>query len=203
MPKKPIDYSKTKMYKIACKDPSIKDEYVGSTTDMVRRRWCHKNSCNIEKDKGYNFPVYVHIRACGGWSNWEMTVIEDFPCKTSEEQRTRERFWLETLGAKLNAHSPIRTQEENKLYNQNRQKSDKRKAYEVVYRKDNLDALLEKEKAYRQLHQAALNEKARASYAERSTKRDLVTCECGTKMNHGSINTHRKSAKHIEAMKLK
>ena len=34
MPSKPMDYSKTRFYKIVCKDLNIKDCYVGHTTDL-------------------------------------------------------------------------------------------------------------------------------------------------------------------------
>jgi hypothetical protein len=34
MPKQPMDYSKTIVYKICCKDVDVKDVYVGHTTDF-------------------------------------------------------------------------------------------------------------------------------------------------------------------------
>ena len=38
MPHKPTDYSKTIIYKIVCKNPEIKNTYVGSTTDFASRK---------------------------------------------------------------------------------------------------------------------------------------------------------------------
>ena len=38
MPKENIDYSKTIIYKIVCKDINIKDCYVGSTTNFTNRK---------------------------------------------------------------------------------------------------------------------------------------------------------------------
>ena len=46
MPKLPIDYSKTIIYKIVCNDTNITDCYVGHTTDITRRKAHHKCSCN-------------------------------------------------------------------------------------------------------------------------------------------------------------
>jgi hypothetical protein len=43
MPKENIDYSKTIIYKIVCKDVNIKDCYVGSTTNFTNRKGQHKN----------------------------------------------------------------------------------------------------------------------------------------------------------------
>ena len=39
MPQKPIDYSKTIIYRIVCKDINIKECYVGSTTDFKGRKY--------------------------------------------------------------------------------------------------------------------------------------------------------------------
>ena len=59
MPKTPIDYSKTIIYKLVHKeDYDNVNVYVGSTTDFVKRKNQHKKSCNNEKDKGYNAKKY-------------------------------------------------------------------------------------------------------------------------------------------------
>ena len=72
--KMPIDYSNACIYKICCKDLSVKDVYVGSTTNFVQRcqrRRDHKAVCNNEKGRDYNYYVYQFIRENGGWDNWE------------------------------------------------------------------------------------------------------------------------------------
>ena len=51
MPKTPMDYSKTIIYKIVCNDLSIKECYVGHTTDMTKRKCSHKYSCNNMKSE--------------------------------------------------------------------------------------------------------------------------------------------------------
>jgi hypothetical protein len=38
MPRLPIDYSKSIIYKIVCKDLDVKDCYVGSTTNFTNRK---------------------------------------------------------------------------------------------------------------------------------------------------------------------
>ena len=75
MPRENIDYSKTIIYKIVCKDINIKDCYVGSTTDFVRRRYKHKSASEIITHQTY---VYDFIRQNGGWNNWEMIEIEKY-----------------------------------------------------------------------------------------------------------------------------
>jgi hypothetical protein len=81
MPRLPIDYSKTIIYKIVCNDLSITGCYVGHTTDFTRRKYGHRFCCDDEKTKIYDFRVYSTIRENGGWNNWSMVEIEKYPCK--------------------------------------------------------------------------------------------------------------------------
>jgi hypothetical protein len=112
MPRLAIDYAKNFNYKIVCKDLSITDSYAGSSTNWSKRKNCHKSSCNNENSKKYHLKVYQFIREHGGWNNWNMILIEYYPCKTQLESAQRERYWTETLKATLNCQVPGRTQAE-------------------------------------------------------------------------------------------
>ena len=70
------DYSKSIIYKLCCKDPSITDIYIGSTTNFIERKCSHKNCCINKKSKKYNMNVYKFIREHGDWDNWDMVQIE-------------------------------------------------------------------------------------------------------------------------------
>ena len=72
MPKTPIDYTKTIIYKIICLDLEIKDNYVGSTTSFLKRKQQHKANCNKKK----NVKIYNIINTNVGWDNWTMIEIE-------------------------------------------------------------------------------------------------------------------------------
>ena len=102
MPKKEIDLSKTVIYKIVCNDLTVKDCYVGSTTDFRKRKCCHKTRCLNKRDKFYDYEVYKCIRNNGGWDNWAMVLVEEYPCDTSLKARARERHYIEQLNANLN-----------------------------------------------------------------------------------------------------
>jgi hypothetical protein len=106
MPRIAIDYSKTVIYKIVCNDLTVNDVYVGSTTDFTRRKSEHKHHCNNPISKKYNFNVYQSIRSNGGWENWSMILIENFPCENGNESLARERSWVDELGANLNKQVP-------------------------------------------------------------------------------------------------
>lgn len=97
-----IDYSKTMMYKIVCNDLNIKDFYIGHTTSFKSKKCNHKRSCNNENANDYNYKVYKFIRENGGWKNWDMVKIEDYPCNSSLDAFKRQRELIEELKSTLN-----------------------------------------------------------------------------------------------------
>jgi len=129
MPRRNIDYSKTIIYKIVCKNLEVTDLYVGSTSNFIKRKNAHKTCCNNEKGKAYNLKVYKMIRENCGWDNWDMIEIEKFECADGNEARARERHWYEELGAKLNIRVPIINDEER---HQNQKKYYEAHAEELI-----------------------------------------------------------------------
>lgn len=121
MPKVPIDYTNTIIYKIVCNDLNITDLYVGHTTQFTKRRYLHKYTCSNENSKAYNLKVYSTIRENGGWDNWSMIEVEKYVCNDSNEATARERYWYETLESKLNMKCPKQSKKE--YYENNKEKS--------------------------------------------------------------------------------
>ena len=113
MPRENIDYSKTIIYKIVCKDINIKDCYVGSTTDFIRRKSEHKKHVNKDTVKSYYY-IYDFIKNNEGWDNWEMIEIEKYNASDKLDSLKRERFWLEELKATLNKKTPSKTHNESR-----------------------------------------------------------------------------------------
>jgi len=113
MPRLPIDYTRAVIYKIVCRDVSLTETYVGSTTHLTSRKSAHK--CNNPKDKRYNMSLYQFIRDNEGFENFDVVLVESVVgCTSSWELRARERYWVDTLHAKLNKNIPNRTQNENR-----------------------------------------------------------------------------------------
>ncbi len=130
MPKKPISYENAIIYKIVCKDLDVKDLYVGSTTNFIRRRYTHKfNSINDNSTCGH-YLVYDKIKQTGGWDNWQMIEIcKANDCTTVEELHKKERHYMELLGANLNKFIPGRTVKE--YFEDNKEKiKEQREKYE-------------------------------------------------------------------------
>lgn len=117
------DYSKSVIYRLVCKDLYITECYVGSTTNFKSRKRQHKSCCNTPNCKEYNYKVYQFIRQHGGWDNWDMIMVEEFPCDNKLQLHKREREVFETLNGTLNSEVPSRTQKQR--YEDNKEKLSK------------------------------------------------------------------------------
>jgi hypothetical protein len=102
MPKIEIDYSNTIIYKITCKNEAITDVYVGHTTNFVQRKYAHKQGCINNKCK-----LYEIIRANGGWTNWQMEIIDFFNCADHYAAKKKEQEYFIALNATLNSVEPF------------------------------------------------------------------------------------------------
>ena len=170
MPTKAIDYSRTIIYKIVCNDLSVKDCYVGSTSNFTKRKNSHKRCCINDLTPKNKMKIYETMRANGGWDNWSMIEIEKYPCKDNNEARTRERYWFEELNSTLNTFRPCSTKEEKQTYNkdycyeyrqQNREKLlDEKKEYWIK----NRDELIKKHNLYREQNRIKINNQKKEHY---------------------------------------
>jgi hypothetical protein len=127
MSKKPIDYSKNVIYKLVHKDDLLDiNIYIGSTSNLVKRKYTHKCSCLKEGGRKYNLKIYSHIRENGGWEEWNMVPVEEYPCKNKKEAEAREEFWRCHFNAKLNtirAHQSDEIQQElDNIYKERKKK---------------------------------------------------------------------------------
>ena len=181
MPRLSIDYSKTIMYRIVCKDPTITDCYVGSTTDFTKRKNQHKYNCNNKMHKKYNLNVYKFIREHNGWDNFNMLEIEKYNAIDKADQSKQERYWLENFQATLNIVIPSRTDEEYREQNKEQIAEKNKEFYE-----QNKEQILEKRKEYREKNKEQIKEK----------KKEKITCVCGSIYNKNNLSHHLKSKKH-------
>lgn len=107
MPKVKIDYSNTIFYRIYCKDPSVKDLYIGHTTNFVQRKYAHKQGCINPKSVNYNCKVYETIRDNMGWENWTMEIIAFHNCEDLYSAKKQEQHYFEEYKATLNSVEPL------------------------------------------------------------------------------------------------
>ena len=175
MPRTPIDYSKTIIYKLVKNDDyDNANVYIGSTTDFRKRKNNHKRSCNNEKHKEYNSKKYQYIRENGRWNEWNMIEIEKFACNDGNEARAREEYWRCHFNAQLNTKRSYITEVE-------RIERDKEKRLE--YNERNKEKRLEYQKEYFKQNKDKINEK--------------ITCECGCIITKSVLARHKKTQNHL------
>ncbi len=223
MPRKPVDYSKCKFYQLVCKDVTVKECYVGHTTDVKSRRASHKSHCTNEKSNVYNLFVYRFIRDHGGWANWQLIVHETAAMKDKAEAALRERHWLVHYNATLNTQVPGQTRAEYYAAHVEEIKTEKKEYYRAhveekkAYKAEYYAAHVEEAKAYKAEYYAAHVEEIKAGKAayyvanaeklnaynaaynaaniDRLTEKH--TCECGGCYTTRSKSIHFKTAKHL------
>jgi len=162
MPRKIINYENSIIYKIVCNDINIKECYIGSTTNFIKRKQAHKSCCNNANDKGYNVNVYKFIRDNNGWSNWSMVLIEELKCDNKLQLEQRERHYIELLQATLNTNIPARTQTNKQYYIKQYYELNKEKINETMKQYNELNK--EKIKQYNELNKIKIKEKRKQRY---------------------------------------
>jgi hypothetical protein len=160
MPKQAMDYSKCVIYKITCCDESVTECYVGHTTNFVKRKHSHKSNCNNSTIK-----LYQMIREHGGWENWTMTPICEYPCENLIQACIKEEEYKIELQARLNSHRAFLSEEEKQKRDKNYREKNKEKSKEwrelnkeqikekfIEYRESHKEKFIEYQKEYREAH---------------------------------------------------
>ena len=108
MPKTDINYENTTIYKIYCKDPNVKELYIGNTTNFVQRKHMHKRF--VKNPNCKNTKLYKVIQENGGWDNWIMEIVECFKCNNQYEAVKKEEEYFISLDATLKNNYKKRTE---------------------------------------------------------------------------------------------
>lgn len=170
MPRVSIDYNNVMIYKLVCRDTNITELYVGHTTDWRTRKNLHKSCCCNENSKGYNQKKYVVIRENGNWDNWEMILVEKYPCKDSLEARQREHYWEEQLASQMNMRRAYTNRKEYLQHN-----IDRIKEYQKEYYQQNKEQKKEQTKEYYQQKKEQFNEKVPCPVCEKVISRGYLS----------------------------
>ena len=112
------------IYKIMCRNPDVKDIYIGSTKHHKSRESNHRHCAHNPESKLYNTKLYKKIRENGGWHNWTIQHLEI--CRHGVDIKAREKHYYNELKPTLNTCSPLRLDNEYIDY--------KREYYKQYYR---------------------------------------------------------------------
>ena len=176
-------YEKTWMYKILCNDPTVRECYVGHTTDFVARSKNHKSSCQNPTSREYNKPAYKFIRDNGGWANWAIHILETCKFNNRQEAEIRERDLVQILEASLNFEIPGRTLQEWRQDNKELLKIKQAQKYQ-----QNKELMLQRDAKYYQKNKDKIQEKRKQRY-------ECECCKCfvlsHTKARHEQTRKHQ------------
>jgi len=162
------NYQNGKIYKITAGNLT----YIGSTCEptLARRLAKHVASCKCWKNNKSHFITSFPLIETG---QYEITLIELFPCGSKDELTARERFHIES---NICVNKYIPTQTDKEYYQKNKEEIlEKVKSYYETnkdaiaekgkaYRDINKEAIAEKDKAYRDANKEAIAEKDKAYY---------------------------------------
>ena len=196
-----MDYSNGKIYRLVCNTTNL--QYIGSTcTPLHKRLWNHKKSYKQFLKGNKNYYTACDILE---HDNYDIILIEDYPCERKEQLHSRERYWIENIEC-VNKVLPTRTDKE---YNEaNKEKQDE---YQQKYRLENKERLTEYHKQYRLNNKEKIkndhieyrikNKEKLDEYRELHWK-PKVQCECGTMVCRLVLKRHMTSKKHLQQMQL-
>ena len=104
------------VYRIECLDKNIKEFYIGSTKDLVRRSSKHKSNCHNINAPNYNLNVYKFIRENGGLENWQIVVEYETKGYSRYDRSIEEQINKDLLEPELNMVNAVRDKETKKNY---------------------------------------------------------------------------------------
>ena len=198
------DYQNGKIYKII--STHTDKCYVGSTSlKYLSTRLAGHRSNFKTGNKNITSKYILEL------GDYEIVLLELFPCNSKDELHSRERHYVETLDC-VNKLVPKRTNQE--YYQDNKdiiiQKSkeyqlknkDKIKETKKEYRLKNSDKIKEIQKEYR-LNNKDKSKEYQTEYKLKNKEylkeynKVKITCECGCLVSKGNIPRHTKSKKHL------
>ena len=147
-----VTYANGKIYKIVCNTTG--EIYIGSTCEPIlsRRLAQHKSNYKQYLKINQNFVTSFNILKN---NNYEIILVELYPCNSKDELHARERHYIETNEC-VNKRIPTRTDKEYCEANK-----DRIAGYMKQYWKNNKDKLIEKKKQYYELNKPDIRQKSK------------------------------------------
>lgn len=180
-----VNYQLGKIYKIVGNGLV----YVGSTCEptLARRLAGHVSGYKeFVKGRGKYVSSYKIIES----GDYEIVLIENYPCENKDELHKRERFHKETITC-VNIVSPFgmdmdKYTETNRKYNASRKVEKQQWNEKNKHTPKMIESNHRRTKKYHESHKEQI--KARRC--------KLCTCECGGEFQYGSKARHAKTASH-------
>ena len=138
--------------------------YVGSTCNMINRKYHHKTQSKTKITK-----LYTTIRENGDWDNWRMVLVEELGDVSKNEAVIREEHYRVEFQANLNSNRCHRTEEQIKEQHKEYREANKEKIKEQhkEYREGNKEQHKEYLKEYREANKEQIREQKKEYYIKK------------------------------------
>jgi hypothetical protein len=186
--------------------------YIGSTKRKLASRLAeHKHNSSNELRRSYNAKVYVCMRELGV-DNFKIELICKCLCDSKDDLHKKEQEYINLLKPTLNVLTAHHTKETKKQVVVNYEKNnreyirerdrDKLKKYAIEHKEE----LINYKAEYYLKNKIKCDEKTKVNYIKNKDKitehnKQKIECECGSIINQGGKAKHRRSQKHLDAMK--
>ena len=131
-----VNYQLGKIYKIVCNETG--EQYIGAT---CQQKLCTRLAQHVSKKNDCSSKAIIDR------GNYDMLLIESYPCSSRDELHQRERFHIESVVC-INKNIPGKTHKEyrNKYYDEN--KSDILNKHKKYYDENKVDILKQQKDYY-------------------------------------------------------
>ena len=174
------DYQLGKIYKIV--DNTNNNVYIGSTCKTLKQRL----SGHVSDYKRYLKGKYCYVTSFDIFKNddYEILLVESFPCDYKDELLARERYWTNKIDC-INKNKPGLFNELGEV------------KYNKQYYVEHQDHLKEKVKQYQKDHREQINEWHKQYYADhKDSFNEKQYCKCGGSYTLTHKSHHLKTSKH-------
>ena len=145
-----VNYQLGKIYRIVCNTTG--KVYIGSTCEpALARRLSKHNDAYKQWKKGSRISTVSSFQILE-LNNYEIILIENYPCDTSDELHSRERFFVENTQC-VNKNIPSRTNEEYHLKYYQEHKEEHKQYYE-----EHKEKILQNRKIYQENNKEKIKE---------------------------------------------
>jgi len=129
---------------------------------------------------------HMFIREHGGWEDFDMVLVENYPCNNKHELHARERHHIQELKANLNRQIPTRAKQE--FYLEHRDPAKQRVTHRQYY-ETHQDECKERQKRGRNEDPERFKAYDHKKYEKnkesiKARKSVLEQCECGNQYIH-------------------
>lgn len=206
-----VNYENGKIYKIL--DKTTGNIYIGSTAEKYLSRRLQRHIGHYKSyitNKKYYMTSFEILKN----NNFEILLLETYPCNNKYELEQKERYYIENNTC-VNKVIPTRTKKEyDIIYRQ--ENKDKKKETDKLYRENNKEKVKQnkkkhyeenkehfkqyhnewyennKQKVKEQVKQYRIDNKEKIS----EKNKEIVVCDlCGTQVKKYCLNNHKKTDK--------